>query len=157
MYYDDELQPDPDILEQLAVYPPLYKEDGMLKINTSVLGGDGEQTSILGVQNGDVVRKQFMNGLQLSADGKVLIAYKKELEADDIVDLKNKYVDLESDQDIRGWKNFITGLKLNGTSFYNIKDNTVFLDGNLVLRGGVTMYGDIDSDIPSILESIQCN
>lgn len=43
---------------------------------------------------------------------------------------------------------------VNGITLKESKDGVLYIDGNLVVRGGVTMYGDENADIPSILNSI---
>lgn len=62
-----------------------------------------------------------------------------------------KYVTLDGEQDITGVKDFINGLKIGGLPITKKQDDVVYLDANLVVRGGITMYGDGEggSSIPS--------
>lgn len=53
-----------------------------------------------------------------------------------------KYVTLDGEQDITGVKDFINGLKVGGLPITKKQDDVVYLDANLVVRGGITMYGD---------------
>lgn len=62
-----------------------------------------------------------------------------------------KYVTLDGAQDIKGVKNFVNGLKIGGLPITKKQDDVVYLDANLVVRGGITMYGDGEggSSVPS--------
>ena len=65
-----------------------------------------------------------------------------------------KYVTLDGAQDIKGVKNFVNGLKVSGMPITKLQDDVIYIDANLVVRGGVTMYSDNEVDIPSILDSL---
>lgn len=65
-----------------------------------------------------------------------------------------KYVTLDGAQDIKGVKNFVNGLKIGGLPITKKQDDVVYLDANLVVRGGITMYAENEVDIPSILDSL---
>lgn len=149
MYYNDQLEPDPNLLDQIIVSPPLYKEDGMLKIDVESISG-----GISNIVNGAIGAKQFVTGLDLSEDGETITVNKRMLTQIDIPDLSELYVNRTTDQTISGWKDFLTGIKFNNLSMYHLKDNTVYLDANLAVKGGITMYADIDTDIESLLNSI---
>ena len=45
-------------------------------------------------------------------------------------------------------------LLLGDIPMYKSKDGVVYIDGNLVVKGGVTMYGVDSADIPSIIKSL---
>jgi hypothetical protein len=47
-------------------------------------------------------------------------------------------------------KDFTNGLKIGGVSVYKSKEGIVFVDGNLAVRGAITMYADNDQAAPSI-------
>lgn len=64
------------------------------------------------------------------------------------------FVTLLSDQAIEGVKNFAKGIQFEGLPMYRSKDDTVYLDANLVVRGGVTMYGSNLTTSPSIFEAL---
>ena len=149
MYYNDQLEPDPNLLDQIIVSPPLYKEDGMLKIDVESISG-----GISNIVNGAIGAKQFVTGLDLSEDGETITVNKRMLTQIDIPDLSELYVNRTTDQTVSGWKDFLTGIKFNNLSMYHLKDNTVYLDANLAVKGGVTMYADIDTDVESILNAI---
>ena len=65
-----------------------------------------------------------------------------------------KYVTLDTDQSLKGKKDFKNGLSIDGLELRKSQDDVVYLDANLVVRGGVTMYAQNEVDIPSIIDSI---
>ena len=65
-----------------------------------------------------------------------------------------KYVTLDGAQDIKGVKNFVNGLKIGGMPITKKQDDVIYIDANLVVRGGITMYAENEVDIPSILDSL---
>lgn len=128
-----------------------YDEDGK-KTSIAVikkLGGGIEK-----INNGEKEDKKFVKALILNDEGTEINVIKQLLQIDDIPDLSEKYIDRTTDQTAEGWKDFITGIKFNGLEMSYLKEDVVYLDANLVVRGGVTIYGDQDADIPSILEAI---
>ena len=66
------------------------------------------------------------------------------------------YVTLSSAQNINGEKNFIGGLKVNGSPIvYDAAKGYWKLQGNLVLTGGITMYADDGSvELPSLYDGL---
>lgn len=64
------------------------------------------------------------------------------------------FVTLLNYQIIEGVKNFAKGIQIEGMPMYRSKDDTVYLDANLVVRGGVTMYGSNLTTSPSIFEAL---
>ena len=65
------------------------------------------------------------------------------------------YVTLGTKQTITGEKNFMGGLKVNGSPIYYDATNKYWkLEGDLLVTGGVTMYGTDEGDLPSILDSL---
>ena len=68
--------------------------------------------------------------------------------------LMRDYVTIAKAQDVTGVKNFTAGVQFGGLSMYKSKDDTVYLDANLVVRGGVTMYGSNLTTSPSIFETL---
>jgi hypothetical protein len=52
-----------------------------------------------------------------------------------------KYVPISGDTDILGLKNFTKGLQIGGLGITKSQDDVIYLDANLVVRGGITMYG----------------
>ena len=65
-----------------------------------------------------------------------------------------KYVTLDTDQPLKGKKDFKNGLSIDGLEIRKSQDDVVYIDANLVVRGGVTMYAQNEVDIPSIIDSI---
>ena len=63
---------------------------------------------------------------------------------------KKKYVTFDLDEQISGVKDFLNGIKINGISITNSQEDVIYIDSNLVVRGGITMYADNTVDIPSI-------
>lgn len=68
--------------------------------------------------------------------------------------LMRDYVTIAKTQDVTGVKNFTTGLQFDGVPMYKSKGDTVFLDGNLVVRGGITAFGTNETISPSIFEAL---
>ena len=67
-------------------------------------------------------------------------------------DLLKSYVTLGGTQTITGEKNFVGGLKVNGSPiFYDSTKKYWKLEGDLLITGGVTMYGSDSSFTPSTI------
>lgn len=64
------------------------------------------------------------------------------------------FIPIEGDTDVLGMKNFKKGLKIDGLGITKSQDDVIYLDANLVVRGGITMYAEGTVNIPSIIESI---
>ena len=67
------------------------------------------------------------------------------------------YVTKNTDQQITGIKDFKNGLLINGTAIkpYQNVNETIYIDGNLVVKGGLTMFaGSADLDLPNIYEGL---
>lgn len=68
--------------------------------------------------------------------------------------IDGKFVTFDLNETIDGIKTFTNGIKI-GTSLINQSQNDViYVDANLVVRGGITMYATGTVDIPSILDSL---
>lgn len=68
-----------------------------------------------------------------------------------------RYVTLDTNQPITGIKDFKNGLLIDGTAIksYQGIDKTIYIDGNLVVKGGLTMFaGSSDLDLPNIYEGL---
>lgn len=61
---------------------------------------------------------------------------------------------LSGEQTIASIKDFLAGIKIGGLLVYSSKPDTIFVDGNLVVRGAVTMYGDNGTTAPSIFDTL---
>ena len=64
------------------------------------------------------------------------------------------FITIAGKEDVTGVHDFTNGLKIGGKLINKSKDDIIFIDANLVVRGGITMYGDENADVPSILNSI---
>lgn len=65
-----------------------------------------------------------------------------------------KYVTLAGDETITGLKSFAKGLQIGGLPITKSQDDVIYLDANLVVRGGITMYAEGAVNIPSIIDSL---
>ena len=67
-----------------------------------------------------------------------------------------KYIPIAGDTEVTGIKNFLNGLKVGGLpiSKYEGYDDVIYIDANVVLRGGLTQYAVDPVTIPSIIESL---
>lgn len=67
-----------------------------------------------------------------------------------------KYIPIAGDTEVTGNKNFLNGLKIGGLpiSKYEGHDDVIYIDANVVLRGGLTQYAVDPVTIPSIIESL---
>ena len=64
------------------------------------------------------------------------------------------FVTISTPQKITARHNFIDGLKINGLPIYNSQDDVVYIDANLVVRGGVTAWGTNEETAPNIFEGL---
>ena len=66
----------------------------------------------------------------------------------------NLYIPIADYTGVTGKKNFLSGLQVGGLSIDKSQDDVIYIDANLVVRGGITMYATDTVDIPSLLDSI---
>lgn len=64
------------------------------------------------------------------------------------------FVTIAGTEDVTGLHNFVNGLKIGGLPITKTQDDVIYLDANLVVRGGITMYAENEVNIPSILDSL---
>ena len=64
------------------------------------------------------------------------------------------YIPIDGYTDVTGLKNFKKGIQIDGLSIYKSQDDVIYVDSNLVVRGGITMYALDDVTINSIIESL---
>ena len=64
------------------------------------------------------------------------------------------YVTIAGTEDVTGIHNFTNGIKVGGIVLKKFDDGVVYIDGNLVVKGGITMYGDENADIPTIYDGL---
>lgn len=58
------------------------------------------------------------------------------------------------EQDVYGIKNFKNGIKINNLFIKNSQSDVIYIDANLVVRGGITMYAVDPVTVPSIIDSL---
>ena len=68
-------------------------------------------------------------------------------------DLK-KYVPINEYTEIIGLKNFTKGLQIDGLGITKSQDDVIYINGNLAVRGGITMYATDAIDVPSIIDAL---
>lgn len=57
-------------------------------------------------------------------------------------------------QIITGIKDYINGFKIGGLPIYKSQDDTIYIDANIVVRGGITARGTNTTQSPSIFEAL---
>lgn len=97
-------------------------------------------------------------GVYLDSQGRIVV------EADKIISRQGgyggggtgtgNYVTTDTIQDIFAVKDFDKGLKIGGLYACKSQDDTIYLDCNLVVRGGVTAFGTNETITPSIFEAL---
>ena len=66
-----------------------------------------------------------------------------------------KYIPISGYTEVSGEKNFTGGLKVNGSPIYYDTEKKYWkFEGDLLVTGGVTMYGVDSTDIPSLINSL---
>lgn len=123
------------------------REDGTLTINPDIkLGGASNWDELEGIPSWitDSKPKYSYNEIEGAPD---LSKYALN------EDIKN-LVTRNTDQIISGYKNFEKGLAINGLSITNTKDDIIYLDANLVIRGGLVIYADDTVDVPNLIDSL---
>lgn len=73
---------------------------------------------------------------------------------DALADTLKNYVTIDGEQPINGLKNFTNGLQIDGLGITKSQDDVIYLDANLVVRGGITMYGTNSVDVPTIMDAL---
>lgn len=66
----------------------------------------------------------------------------------------SNYVTIATEQPIRAHKDFLNGLSIGGLPITKSQDDVIYLDANLVVRGGITMFGANSVDVPTIMDAI---
>lgn len=85
-------------------------------------------------------------------DGKLTVS-STSTGGDDPVD--GDYVTIKGDQNVEGLKTFEKGIKIGEYALSNPQTDVVYLDANLVVRGGIVMYAQgSDINVPSIYEGL---
>ena len=68
--------------------------------------------------------------------------------------IDGKFVTFDLDETIDGIKTFTNGIKIGNSLINQSQNDVIYIDGNLAVRGGITMYATGIIDIPSILDSL---
>ena len=106
------------------------------------LGGISESYNLLSILQGKADKATTLSGYGITD------AYTKT----NVDDLLKSYVTLAGSQTITGEKNFTGGLKVNGRPIvYDSSKKYWKLEGDLLVTGGVTMYGSDSSFTPSTI------
>ena len=70
-------------------------------------------------------------------------------------DLLKGYVTIAGTEDVTGLHDFVKGLKVGGIKLYKSQDDVIYIEGNLAVRGGVTMYaGTSGLDVEGIYDGL---
>lgn len=64
------------------------------------------------------------------------------------------FVTIAGNEDVTGLHNFVNGLKIGGMKLSKSQDGVIYLEGNLVVKGGVTMYALDEVTVDSIIDSL---
>ena len=106
------------------------------------LNNISEDYNLLSLLNGKADKATTLSGYGITD------AYTKT----NVDDLLMAYVTLSGSQTITGEKNFTGGLKVNGSPIYYDTEKKYWkLEGDLLVTGGVTMYGSDSSFTPSTI------
>lgn len=66
----------------------------------------------------------------------------------------SNYVTIATEQTISAHKDFLDGLSIGGLPITKPQDDVIYLDANLVVRGGITMFGTNSVNVPTIMDAI---
>lgn len=91
---------------------------------------------------------EFLDGISEDFDLLSMLGLKA-----DKSELSN-YVTLATEQTISAHKDFLDGLSIGGLPITKSQDDVIYLDANLVVRGGITMFGTNSVDVPTIMDAI---
>ena len=106
------------------------------------LGGISESYNLLSILQGKADKATTLSGYGITD------AYTKT----NVDDLLKSYVTLAGSQTITGEKNFTGGLKVNGSPIvYDATKKYWKLEGDLLVTGGITMYGNEGTYTPSTI------
>lgn len=68
--------------------------------------------------------------------------------------LMRDYVTIGTLQEITGVKNFKQGVQFDGLAMYKSIDDTIYIDANVVVRGGITARGKNTTQSPSLFDAL---
>ena len=93
--------------------------------------------------------ESFLNGLDGSNDLATILSWKA-----DKTYVDETFVTIKGNEDVIGIHNFTNGLQIGGVPIYHTTDDIIYLEGNLVIKGGVTMYALDDATVDSIIDKL---
>ena len=65
-----------------------------------------------------------------------------------------KFVTIAGDEDVTGVHNFTNGLEVGGIKVSKSQDGVIYLEGNLVVSGGVTMFGTNSVTSSTVMDGV---
>lgn len=93
--------------------------------------------------------ESFLTGLDGSNDLATILSWKA-----DKTYVDETFVTIKGNEDVIGIHNFTNGLQIGGVPIYHTTDDIIYLEGNLVIKGGVTMYALDDATVDSIIDKL---
>lgn len=93
--------------------------------------------------------ESFLNGLSQSDNLATILGTKADKSYVD-----STFVTIKGNEDVIGIHNFTNGLQIGGVPIYHTTDDIIYLEGNLVIKGGVTMYALDDATVDSIIDKL---
>ncbi len=124
-------------------------EEGVLMINPNIdLGGASTWNELEGKPTWITTNKpkwDYNSDISNTPDLSIYATY-------NYVD--DTFIPIEGDTDVLGMKNFKKGLKIDGLPITKSQDDVIYLDANLVVRGGITMYSDNTVDVGTIFDAL---
>lgn len=143
--------------------PDLY--DGLVTDATIVRDGEGVfgvpiDNETLVLKDGKIIVSENISGQAEWGKIKYKPAWLEDgqISYDEVVGLtdllKGFVTTTGEEQDVYGIKNFKNGIKINNLFIKNSQSDVIYIDANLVVRGGVTMYAIDTVTVPSIIDSL---
>ena len=127
-------------------------ENGVLMINPDIdLGGASTWDELIGKPSWITTNKPKWSYDEDIIGKPDLSVYAKSTEVEELL---KKYVTLDTDETINGLKNFAKGIQIDGLGITKSQDDVMYIDANLVVRGGITMFGTNSVDVPTIMDAI---
>lgn len=133
--------------------------EGNAITNVEVIkGGEGEADKLVFTKektfiDEDYLKKDYLTKAHIEEN------YYTKTKTDELFfkkdDAKGLFVTLdETTQEILGVKTFKNGLNIGSSKIWQSQSDVVYIDANLVVRGGVTMYGLNKVDVPTIMAGV---
>lgn len=135
----------------------IIKEDGILKINPNIeLGGglDEAQLEDYLIEKNYAKKSDITSALSSKANKAITLAGYGITDAYTKSHIDSTFVKLATVQDITARHNFTDGLKIGGLPIYKSQDDVIYIDANLVVRGGFVSRGTNGTSAPSIYDGL---